>query len=699
MARKPLNCLIVGDTPATQFLAWRLSLTNAFIILVSQHISRDGLISWKSAQLGSNFYRPNEFTKNYDELEAKLVDAEGKQKFKLDIIILSCLSFAALNKYSSLLARYSCEDTIVLVNANFGVELERLVIDKFQGSSLCVLSVLCDVEGRQLSSGSYALVSDRFEFYFGISYTPVQGDVTSTLEKMLKINAAVVQDLFQDQNSTLNAMLQQLHGTKVEKVVKFSPDKGNDMALKIWKYVIPRISLHILSIVFEQFDYEELALSNSSSAIFRDLVSELMMICLTQNNSVVKNFMLPAYTEDHANSETVTNLSSLIDYMQVVEETKRRKKLLDQSTINEYPEFLSLSFEAYCFYHRLEFPAHILLYQPVLLAESYGKKCSSLNFLFGFYSRLLSISGFSIEGGPTTPNVPSLLFGIRSQITNHSEQTLVSKEEFLSEKVNRHWSKMKHTTRNHEERPKEADFCATDCMTSTMERKTAPISSNVSVDSCQACGSSLSPPFLDGAEPEIRDGFRHRIVEEIDDWEGNDCTSIIDDVIRLPNFEPKISSSKALTAYRPQTTALSGSLEAEIRRNPSFAARTLDDRWRQRYADQHQKAALPREENLWRFQRRFFSDRQLAKRPSSHPINPLRTHIGLLQRSNMKGILTVTTSRYGHVDSTRRILHQWSPTKSKSDDGHQQRDTIYRQANPLDAEGDGIYMPPGNYEQ
>jgi len=60
--------LIVGETPTTQFVSWRLSLSKTFLIQVSEYISGDGIISWKSNKYGSNFYTPNVFAKNLNQL-------------------------------------------------------------------------------------------------------------------------------------------------------------------------------------------------------------------------------------------------------------------------------------------------------------------------------------------------------------------------------------------------------------------------------------------------------------------------------------------------------------------------------------------------------------------------------------------------------------------------------------------------------
>lgn len=392
------------------------------------------MVSWKSSKLGSNFYRPNEFTKNSDDLDAKLLDSKGNPKYSIDVIILSCLSFTAYEKYCKLLSKFSNENTVVLLDSNFGVELEKLAIQSFLPSHRCILSVLCDAEVRTLSSGSYALVSDRFQFFFGVTYLQDQ-NFDNKVDEDLLLNLKRVQYLFDDENSKFNMLLSMLQKTNMEKITKIAPTNDNQMALKVWEHIIPRISLNILSIVFEQFDYDRLLENVSALSIFKDLVKEMTRICYKQCRGIVPAFTRDEFVLRKEDALTFEELDQSIEYSKIVETAKKRKRQMDKFTTNEYPEFLTLSFEAYCFYHRLEMPAYILLYQPVLLAEKYSVGNSSLNFLFGFYSRLLSISGLSIEGGSSKVTVPSLLFGRKSHFTTQpSDDTLVEIGDSLSKK-------------------------------------------------------------------------------------------------------------------------------------------------------------------------------------------------------------------------------------------------------------------------
>ncbi|SCU77979.1 LAME_0A02872g1_1 [Lachancea meyersii CBS 8951] len=653
---RSLTCLIVGETPATQFLAWRLSLSNAFIILASSNISSDGLVSWKSSKLGSNFYRPNVFAKEFEDLESKLAETDGSAKYKIDVMVVSCLSFPSLDRYCKLLSKYSDKNTVVLMNANFGVELESLVLDMFFNCSSCVLSILCDVEARQLSSGSYALVNDSCCFYVGL--TNIRKDVTNRSSKHDKhdncrLNIDRVKEIMADEGSILNAVLAQVQQTEVEEIIKIGPDRSFEMAVKVWEHLIPRISLNILSIVFEQFDYDKLLANSSSRLIFEDLVTELMQICYKQCGSVVMKYMKASFDASKDSENIVTG----IDFEKVVQETKDRKRQMDMFTINEYPEFLTLSFEAYCFHHRLEYPAHVLLHQPMRLANEFGMNYSSLNFLFGFYSQLLLICGYRIEGGPNKLGRSSLLFGAGTQLVSPSEQTLVPKDNTSPSRsrINVLRDKLKRKV-------KQEHSLASSCdeSESPVNRVGVEQIYNESDDGCVnelygVEGSSASSP----KNPGFQIFCGGNMAEDSGPEEICDSTSVVDDMVQLPKFRGR------------NEVDADAVFEQELRANPLtmssryyFDAYRLGDQTNFRSLDEKRSQHWNRSK-LWKLQRQYLAETgQVANSTlavsATVPDRFLWDHVNLLRQVNMGGILSVTTSRYGHVDTSQRLFDDWS---------------------------------------
>ncbi|SCU78560.1 LADA_0A06238g1_1 [Lachancea dasiensis] len=641
-----LICLIVGETPATQFLAWRLSLSNAFIILVSSNISSDGLVAWKSSKLGSNFYRPNEFAKELDELQSKLVDSNGKLKYKIDIVVLSCLSIPALQRHCEVLAKYGDKDTVVLVDANFGVHLEKLVLDHFSNTCACTLSILCDVEGRQLSSGSYVLVNETCQFYIGLTYSHDDARSIGTQYEILRNNFEKVRNVLSDEQSTLNALLQQLQHTQVEAIITFTPDCSIEMALTVWEYIIPRISLNILSIVFERFDYDRLLANASTKLVFQDLVKDLINISFAHCGRVITKYMKMASEDCRA----PIDLEADIDFEKIVEHTKIRKRQTDIFTVNEYPEYLTLSFEAYCFYHKLEFPADILLKQPILMANEFGIKYSSLNFLIRFYSQLLSLSGLCIEGGPRKLCPPSFMFGSRTQLNTKGEAVLPTKNDAGKKPIDSLHAKLKRGTKtdnNSVLATKDPDCSRMDYAAKNHDTDTHDTQGEQSIS--------------------LREGNNSRFAFFCDREDGentgpgeNDSSSIVDTLIQLPNFRKRTPGGRAVGEVDA-----SAALEREIRANPlTMASRYY---FKPYHLDRKSIRSLTEKcgdhwdrPSLWKMQRQYLIERGQMTDPSDTLVTgshrPLMEHIKLLKRLNMRGILSVTTSRYGHVDTSMRLF-------------------------------------------
>lgn len=361
---------------------------------MSHYVSSDGLVAWKSTKLGANFYTPNIFAKNIKDLTSKLLDKNGTCKYPLDILVISGISIDILQDNCKSLSKFVNESTTVLISADFGCELEKIALKSLGDRCRCVMSIACDVECRQLSLGSYALVNDdNCEIYLGNTYSLSNGPEDSIFSR----NIAKVQEELNDSSTcSITRMVRQLEATQWIRVQRFKETK--QMALKIWQLIIPKISLNILSIIYEQFDYEKMLENKSTEVIFKGLVQELLDICLAQCDSKVDKFLKESSETDKTE----------IDFTAIIEHCKKKRNELITTTANEYPEYLFLPFELYCFYHRFEYPAQVLLYQPILLAEEYNVPCSNLNFLFGFYSRLLSLSGLSINGGRLQQDISQL---------------------------------------------------------------------------------------------------------------------------------------------------------------------------------------------------------------------------------------------------------------------------------------------------
>ncbi|QLQ79297.1 hypothetical protein HG537_0B06450 [Torulaspora globosa] len=685
MGNEQLRCLIVGETPAAQLIGWRLSLGSSFIILISNYVSSDGLVAWKSSKLGANFYTPNIFAKNAKELAPKLLDENRVCKYPLDIMLVSAISIEKLQENCKLLSKFVDERTIVLISADFGCELEKIAINAMGSRCRCVLSVACDVECRQLSLGSYALVNDdNCEIYLGNSYSAASCAKDSILYNNIE---KVQEELNIGDNSSIARMVHQLEATKWIKVEQIRDTK--QMALRLWQLIIPKISLNILSIIYEQFDYEKMLENKSTEIIFRGLVHELLEICLAQCNSKVDEFV----KRKSENNEVE------IDFVKIIDHCKRKRNQLISTTANEYPEYLFLPFELYCFYHRFEYPAQILLYQPILLAEEYNVSCSNLNFLYGFYSRLLSLSGLSINGGRLEQVISQLAQPVEDS-TGHpttKECRCKSKSKMKDGKMGFKVS----TSKSHGNRgifsissPAGADYTmpsisgdatstSCDCTASNDHGDAEFSDRDCERDLCNE-GSKVHCHCrnFDPLQGSNRSGICHSEgSNEYDHGSANtykepnraSSQSALDDMsaITLPHFTKRYSTntapsrSKALVktsnssfgqAQKPRPTS---SLEMQLRSDRRLAKEyqdlygqllQKDDGANQKTNSDRAKQFVQLEKQLWNLQRRYNIMNGTISDPRLGPYSDLLNHMEILCGENNSDIIRLTTSRYGDLD-------------------------------------------------
>ncbi|QLL31783.1 hypothetical protein HG536_0B06510 [Torulaspora globosa] len=611
-------------------------------------------------------------------------------------MLVSAISIEKLQENCKLLSKFVDGRTIVLISADFGCELEKIAIDAMGGRCRCVLSVACDVECRQLSLGSYALVNDdNCEIYVGNSYSAA----SCAKESIYYNNIEKVQEeLNFGDNSSIARMVHQLEATQWIRVEQLKDTRK--MALKLWQLIIPKISLNILSIIYEQFDYEKMLENKSTEIIFRGLVHELLEICSAQCNSKVDEFLKRKSESDEVE----------IDFAKIIDHCKRKRNELISTTANEYPEYLFLPFELYCFYHRFEYPAQILLYQPILLAEEYSVSCSNLNFLYGFYSRLLSLSGLSINGGRLEQGI--------SQLAQPAEDTAghsATKECRCKGKSNMKDGKVGFkvtTSKSHYSRgifsissPAGADYTmppisgqqfdqtsnvatsrSCDCIASNDHGEAEFSGSDCGCegDSCNE-GRKLHCHCrnFDPLQASRRSGISHSAGSNEPDHDGAKAykqlnraasQSALDDMsaIALPHFTKKYSTttptsrSKALIKTnkssfgQPHGPHPTSSLEMQLRSDRRLASeyqdlygqllQTDDGAADQKAYSDRGRQFVQLEKQLWHLQRRYNIMNGTISNPRLGPYSDLLNHMEILCGENNSDIIRFTTSRYGDLD-------------------------------------------------
>ena len=179
-----------------------------------------------------NFYAPNIFTKDIHELDEKILSDNNKCKFDIDIMIISAISIDTFEENCLNLAKYVNPNTVVLLSSDFGCELETTVIKIFNGKCKCVMLISCEMECRQLSLGSYALVNDdNCVIFLGISY---QTNHYSTDLALIENEKLVKQELQMKltADTKLNKFIELLKVANWIEIETMLDSK--QMALKLW---------------------------------------------------------------------------------------------------------------------------------------------------------------------------------------------------------------------------------------------------------------------------------------------------------------------------------------------------------------------------------------------------------------------------------------------------------------------------------
>lgn len=644
--------------------------------------------------MGANFYTPNIFVKSVKELPSKLLDSDsGSCKYSIDVMIISGISIEFLEESCHILSKFVTKNTTILMSADFGCELEKIALNSMGEHCKCVLSIACDVECRQLSLGSYALVNDdNCEIYFGVTCSPDNYVDNS----MFASNAQVVVEELEGCNgSSVSRMISQLEVTKWIKIGLFK--SSQEMALKVWKLIIPKISLNILSIIYEQFDYEKMLENKSTEIIFKGLVHELLEICLAQCKCKVREFLSEDVDDDGCKES--------VDFVKVIAQCKTKRMELITTTANEYPEYLFLPFESYCFYHRFEYPAQILLYQPILLAEELGVSCSNLNFLYGFYTRLLSLSGLSINGGRI--NQENLQLGGKLIRRSSSSSSKKFKQGNRSKSKSKRRQDGNETTESHcifsVASPAGADYklpsdavpeSCKDKKTSNHSRSINEPSVHINEGNTGHSGSGSEEGTEDlqyddkeadyflsarrrsqvfarsssSASGNLFQGSSREISSNAQNELNNATTSQLSKkynpkAFALTTMSAKcpVTAAKALSLNERGKAKSTSNLELQLHSSSNLGSSSCDDLYKQLFDlsikpasqtdyDSKRKQYAEFEKQVWQFQRQCHLMNGTIARPKLGPYDELLNYIEVLCGENNNEIIRFTTSRYGDLD-------------------------------------------------
>ncbi|EDO17488.1 hypothetical protein Kpol_1058p25 [Vanderwaltozyma polyspora DSM 70294] len=366
--------LVIGETPSLNLLAWRLSVEDTFVILISSYVSKDGFIIWCDEENIGYKYTPDSYFESINDFISHHSIEDSNSRVTIDILIVSGMSPPLLQRNVSKLKPFITKKTTVLVSSDFGCELEPVVINIFEGTVKFVYSILTDIKFKSFAKGMITLLNvGAYDIYIGLSYQKNNYNENKLVTR--NVIEGLTELEFIDNEPVFESMVSKLRKTDWLTVDIISDCQS--MANIVWDTIIPKIALTVLSCVFKQYDITNVLQNPSIEGIYNDLVKELSLIRLFSLNkcktSGSSRFASPSPTPI-PKSETL--------YQNFIENEMKYNR-------ND-PNYTWLPFEAYCFYHRIDYPSQLLLQQPLDLARRHNIQCPNLNYLHELYSRIIS---------------------------------------------------------------------------------------------------------------------------------------------------------------------------------------------------------------------------------------------------------------------------------------------------------------------
>lgn len=335
--------------------------------------------SWNSERTGNQVFKNIVTYQSIDQLlKVKPINIE------YDLILLSVSDFNETKILCQKLKPKTHLETLVLVDASFGVYFEGLILEFLP--HLMVLSVLCDPDIKLIKKFNYQIINEPeyFTVRVGFSCFPLYDYFND--EKLIAQKTLESNGFLSGLNTTLDQIMENLDGLKLIKHqtrLVNSQGKNDDSCQSlcsfIWINCLKKISLEVMSIIFEEFNYEHFLTDLSIRPIFSDLVKELLEIATKCGAPDVSRLL------DGDVNEPCESL--------VKSYTKEQLQLMKDSFETD-PIFLSHSEILYSFAHDLNYPLTMLMLQPLIFSSCLELPNSSIGFLYGICKKRLE------EGDP-----------------------------------------------------------------------------------------------------------------------------------------------------------------------------------------------------------------------------------------------------------------------------------------------------------
>ncbi len=266
-------------------------------------------------------------------------------------------------------------DSLILVDASYGVCFEVLILNELPNAT--VLSILCTADVKLIAKSEYQVLHETQSYNVRVGFSCFS--LSGLCEETLLLSKIVESNKYLSlQNSRLDHIMNSLAKIRLVKYLNHTifarsnlrnNEEGQSFGSYIWFHCIRRIALEVISITFEEFDYQNFNNNKTTAQIVPNLVHELITIAEKSNASDIWNFF--------RNKKNV--IESLLNCYSA-DELKVMKV-----AIRSDPIFLHHTDTQYCFAHDLHSPLKMLVYQPLYLSELLTLPNVSIGFLYGIF--------------------------------------------------------------------------------------------------------------------------------------------------------------------------------------------------------------------------------------------------------------------------------------------------------------------------
>jgi len=309
-----------------------------------------------------------------------------------DLIIISISSFKYIESLLILLTNKVNEKTLFLIDANYGVCLESLILDYFPYST--VLSCCCNIDIKIVGNSRFQILNyeneNEISISIGFSCFPLNGKFEKDFanEDLILTKISESNNYLNESNTILEKILNKQLQLKFNKYIQEDlspiPNKDNvqlqSYCSLVWFNCIKMISFDVLSVIFEEFDYSNFLNNDKIAPIYSNVIQELITIAISSGAPDLLNLFQDPNNPAESLVRTFENYP------------KRNIHPLSSK-----PKFIHCSNITFCYAYKINLPnVLVMLFQPLIISHNLKISSSTLGFIYGIYNHYLNINGSSL---------------------------------------------------------------------------------------------------------------------------------------------------------------------------------------------------------------------------------------------------------------------------------------------------------------